>query len=120
MSYRRQVRARPANLDRPSWQWSHRDWRVFKASCHRTPRREALARMVVARVRSGWKIEAIASRGEISRAYVYEIMASEQLRDEFRMARFYERRGKLGRPLDVGGPRDEWIERDLDDEGLER
>lgn len=74
--------------------------------------------MVVARARSGWPIAEIARRGVISRAYVYEILATEKLRDERRMTQHYARRRNIGRPIDLGGPRDEWIDRDLDDEGL--
>jgi hypothetical protein len=36
--------------------------------------------------------------------------------EKLRMKRFYERRGNIGRPLDIGGPRDEWIDRDIDDQ----
>ena len=111
---------KPANLDRPSWQWSQRDWTVFKATCHSTDTQTALRRRVVTEYRSGRRVADITEPGKLSRQYVYLMLATELRRDELKMERFYERRGNIGRPLDICGPRDEWIDRDIDDqlEGL--
>lgn len=103
------------DLSKPSWRWSHRDWEVFRAYCHpgkRTSRRMA---EIATAYRSGASVSEIAKTGEISRAYVYKMLAAEELRDRVRMDRFYERRRNLGRPIDMDGPRDEWIEWDVFD-----
>lgn len=104
------MKYRAANLDRPQYLWSHRDWRVFRASCAPTKRQQILTIEVVKAVRSGKRVEDIAVVGKISKAYVYEILATEELRDKFRMDRFFDKRRNLGRPIDMGGPRDVWIE----------
>lgn len=105
---------KPANLDRPSWQWSPRDWWIFRSThCGQTPRARRLSIDIVSAARSGTPIAEIAAKGEISRSYVNMILAAERLRDEVKMKRFYDRRGNLGRPFDMGGPRDEWLDRDL-------
>lgn len=111
---------RPANLDRPSWQWSQRDWTVFKAACHSTEKQEALRTQVVKEIRNGKRVADLAEHGKLSRQYIYVLLATQERIDRWKMARFHERRGNLGRPLDMGGPRDEWLERDIDDqlEGL--
>lgn len=107
---------RPANLDRPSWQWSQRDWRVFRAThCGRTPKEQQRATEILTAVRSGVPVSDIAVKGKISRQYVYLILASEKLREEVSAKRFFEKRRNLGRPIDMGGPRDVWIECELFD-----
>jgi hypothetical protein len=105
-----------ANLDRPSWRWSPRDWRVFRAYCRPTRRQAELAPYVVSAYRSGTSAAEIAVRGEISRAYVYELLAAEAHRDRIVMDRFHAARRNLGRPIDLGGPRDVWVDYDIDEQ----
>lgn len=101
---------RAANLDRPSYQWSQRDWWIFHAHCGQTERRRELARRVVTAVRSGTSVKEVAEQEGHSRSYIHQILAAEDLRDRIILERFYAKRKNLGRPIDMGGPRDRWIE----------
>ena len=113
----REVRPyRSARLDRSNLRWSPRDWRVFRASCSMSPRQREVAVEVVSKFRSGVPVSEIAEPGVRSKQYVYVILASEDLRDANRMANFFAGRRNLGRPLDVGGPRDEWVDYDVIDD----
>lgn len=117
--------ARPyhaARVDRPSWMWSQRDWAIFRAACAQTqtPRQRLRAVDVVTRFRGGEPVSSIAERGVVSRQYVYQMLAAEELRDARVMGIFYAGRRNLGRPIDLGGPRDEWVESDVIDELDER
>lgn len=107
---------KPANLNRPSWQWSQRDWTIFKATCHHSERSTKLRLCVVIAYRSGVPVAKIVEPGKLSKWYVYLMLATQLEIDRIKMRRFYERRYNLGRPIDMGGPRDEWIERDIDDQ----
>jgi hypothetical protein len=107
---------RSARLDRPSYCWSQRDWAVFRASCSSTPRQRARAVEVVTWYRSGVPVSEIAVAGQTSRQYVYVVLLAEDLRDAHHMAVFYRGRRNLGRPIDLGGLRDEWVECDVIDE----
>lgn len=112
------MRAYPPKLNRPSWQWSLRDWRIFRAAhCGATKRHRELAEKIVPAIRGGARVQEFVVEGKISAKYIYLILSTQKLRDEFKMARFYEKRGNIGRPLDMGGLRDTWIETDLNDEG---
>lgn len=107
---------RSARLDRPSYCWSQRDRAVFRASCSSTPRQRERAVEVVTRHRSGVPVSEIVVAGQTPRQYVYVVLAAEDLRDAYHMAVFYRRRRNLGRPIDLGGLRDEWVECDVIDD----
>lgn len=107
---------RPANLHRPNWQWSHRDWAIFKATCHHSEKTTALRLRIVTAYRSGVRVAQLVEPGKISHQYIYLLLAIQHEIDKRRMARFYERRCNLGRAIDMGGLRDEWIDRDIDDQ----
>lgn len=101
------------NLSKPQYLWSNRDWRVFRATCAPTKRQLELAASIIPAWRSGTPISELAERGKTSRAYIYEILAMEELRDREKMKKFYAKRKNLGRPLDMGGSRDVWIDDDF-------
>lgn len=114
---------RAACVSRDNLLWSRRDWEVFRASCAQSPRQRERSVGVVRRFRSGEPVSLILldgglppRRGRISRQLVYSLLAAEDLRDARAMRLFFGRRRNLGRPIDMGGPRDEWVERDVIDE----
>lgn len=74
-----------------------------------------MAGWIVPTYKSGTPVSKLAYRGSVSRSYVHQILAAEELRDRVRMDRFHEHRRNLGRPIDMGGPRDEWVDRDIFD-----
>lgn len=90
---------------------------MFKASCHPTPRRRELADRIVRAVRGGTPRRDLVEPGKLSLFYINVIMDTERLRDRIRMERFYARRRNLGRPIDMGGPRDVWIDYDIEEDG---
>ncbi len=77
---------------------------------------QAIVNSIIEARLAGVPVDEIVNGSALSRAYVYQIFADEKLRDRARMRRFYAHRRNLGKPLDPGGPRDEWIERDVIDE----
>lgn len=109
------MRHYPANLDRPSWQWSKRDWRIFKTFCHQTPHQAKRHRRIMEEYWSGKSVKEIAKQGEVSVQYIYMVLALEELRWKRRTEAFYAGRRNLGRPIDMDGTRDEWIDWDLEE-----
>ncbi len=75
-----------------------------------TKRQQTLTTEIVTAVRSGTPRKDLIIPGKMSLFYINVILDAQKLRDRLYMERFFSRRHNLGRPIDMGGPRDVWIE----------
>jgi hypothetical protein len=99
------------NLDRLNYLWSQRDWEIYKAlHTGGTKHQKEVTLKIVTAYRSGESVTSIKEKNKISKQYIYKILAIQKLRDNKKMEIFYSKRKNLGRPLDLGGKRNEWIE----------
>jgi len=103
-------------FQKPSYLWSSAEWQAFRMRCHPTRRFAELAPRIVPLVLGGRTQAEVGKIVGCSKQYVSLVVIEYRDRVRLRMRQFYEGRRNLGRPIDMGGPRDEWIDRDLEDE----
>ena len=96
----------------PSYTWSQNDWAVFRAACRPTRKQLELQTELVTAIRLGARPKDLATPTR-TKQRVYQILSAAYLKEQWIMQRFYERRRNLGRPLDLPGPRDVWIDYDI-------